>query len=308
MTGWRSGVVAVVIAVVGLTGCTLDGGTAAPGPPPTASASPTSASSSPMPEPQDGVVPAVMLSSVIRTPDGPIRTGIKHPATFIQTQTGFVVQDTRGTTYAVEGGEVRRIGAADPGPGLALVADPGGRYVAWVVAAGRVTVYDVVDHRTTRLSTGSVAAAASGLALDEHALFVVSGRGGETLRLPLDGSPGARVPPTRRIRLLAAVRLSPTGAYVTSESDKRRLSVRRFEAGKDVTPAIPDGPVRQLVWLGPDSFTVEVETASLISPPDGDVWHLLRCSIDTGTCANALTGVTGSALSIPGTPIRSTVR
>ncbi|MBB6626195.1 hypothetical protein H5V45_02565 [Nocardioides sp. KIGAM211] len=306
MTGWRAGAVAGVAALVALAGCTPSAEAPAPD-----SSSPAAAASSsePAPEPtpaaQHHVVPAVMLSSVIRTPDGPIDTGIAHPATFLQTRTGFVVQDTRGATYAVEGGDVRRIGRSDPA-WTRLTADPGGRYVAFAGAgSGDLRVYDSVRHRIVladRIPTSCDVIAC--VFLDDHAAYTPSAVPNDYIAQPYR-RPMVDQHGTRTVRLLQQHRLSPSGGYVTSFGAQDRLRVRTFDGGDDVTPAIPDGPVRQLVWLAPDSFTVEVETASLISPPDGDVWHLLSCSIPSGTCENALTGVTGTALSIPGTPIRS---
>jgi len=118
----------------------------------------------------------------------------------------------------------------------------------------------------------------------------------ETRLVPLAGTG-----PGRRLR--RGARLSPTGRYAVSLWP--RLSVRVAASDRDVTPRVADAPARQLVWLGPDRFTIELATVSLISPPDGDVWHLEVCRVSTRRCTSALTGVTGTALSIPGTPIRS---
>lgn len=337
MVEWR--LVAATAAVLALAACTSTDGSNSPRVEPSASSTPTA---TPTPLSRDSLTPAVMLSSIIRTPSGPIRTGIAHPATFVQSQAGFVVQDTAGVVYRVEDDRTSRIGRADPTDGLTLITHVTGRNVAWAYVSDaersewRVQVYDshrrrLVLDTTIRTRDGLL----HNLVLDNLAMYYASGehtvvrrplgigdrteldvahahllKGVAAGYLELIGTKRTRLVPVRgagdEVVLEPAGSLSPTGAYAWSTADNGRVAIRDVATGRDLTPALTDGSARHLTWIGPDSFTVEVATTSLISPPDGDVWHLDVCRVSTGGCRSALTGVTGTALSIPGIPVRST--
>ncbi|MGI8645262.1 MAG: hypothetical protein ACR2JD_02920 [Nocardioides sp.] len=332
----RRGAALAWTALLLATACTATDRT----PPPSAttrspSAAPTDASSGPAPPSPDvttGLVPAIMLSSTIRTPAGQIRTGISPAATFVQTQGGFVVQDAAGEVYLVGVAGRSLIGTADPADGLLLVTDATRRYVAWV-GTSSVTVFDTRRERlVVDKEVPSIDRVVRTLALADDAFYYADGSD-RVVRAPYDdrtpttrvvagagllagvaegylelvGPRGTRlVPlagagPERRLR--RGARLSPSGRYAVSL--RPRLSVRVAGTDRDVSPLVAPAPARQLVWFGPDRFTIELATVSLISPPDGDVWHLDVCRVSTRRCMSALTGVTGTALSIPGTPIRS---
>lgn len=95
---------------------------------------------------------------------------------------------------------------------------------------------------------------------------------------------------------------SPSGQYAVDLGPPLRIS----DDGRDVTPAVPPGDSQPPVWLDPDSFALEVESAPLISPPDGEGSFVVTCSVRTGSCTPVITVVAPSNLADPGRPVRST--
>lgn len=250
---------------------------------PTITTKPSPAASTPAASaPVRYLTPAVMLGSVIRTPDGQLRTGIDRPATFVQTQGGFVVQDTAGTTYTVEGrpGEptVREIGTAEASRGLELLVDVEGRWVAWLERSSGGWIAEVYDVRAGRRAPD----------------------------VPLAGRARPEVEFVRgAIRAVSAAEqadglLSPTGAWSLLIGES--VTVRDNATGTEVLSDVASGSLDP-VWTGPTTFTVVSPSAPLISPPDSEVFHVDECDVTTGACDNVIQVATGQALSVVGLPV-----
>ncbi|CAB4733877.1 MAG: hypothetical protein F2667_14465 [Actinobacteria bacterium] len=333
MTTWRSTAAVLAVAMSLLVSACSGAGDREPLPP-GESALPVTPSRTAQPAPTTLVVPAVMLGTTIWTPDGQLEVPLERPASFEQVSGGFVVRSHTGEVHLVTTAGSSELSGPQRTSELGLVTDPARTLVAWISPGeGGAWRVHVADHRGLRIGTWSAPNLGGGpvARLDEEALYVATDPRTVT-RFPLDRSRPTRTRVAGAARLSAVVDdrlvladagrtrvvgrdgatvrvlaghvvLSPDGRYAV-RSASAGLRIRDLATGLDATPELP-GSASHVVWLTPTTYTVEIDSTPLISPPDGRVFHVDVCRIGERRCRAVLTTVTGTNLADPGSPVRA---